>query len=96
MDEKLYPQSFKSYYEVSTQYVLNGCDQCYFTGYKGRKAVYEVIPLDRELSALVKSGEMNAESVLKQKGIGSLSANAFDLFALGETTIEEIYPLLLN
>jgi general secretion pathway protein E/type IV pilus assembly protein PilB len=73
-----------------------GCDQCYFTGYKGRKAVYEVIPLDRELSTLVKAGDMNVDEVLKEKGIGTLSANAFDLFAAGETSIEEIYPLLLN
>lgn len=96
MKETLYPQSFKPYYPVDEQYVANGCDQCYFTGYKSRKAVYEVIPLDRELSALVKAGDMNVDEVLKEKGIGTLSANAFDLFAAGETSIEEIYPLLLN
>ncbi|MES2457413.1 MAG: GspE/PulE family protein [Bacteroidota bacterium] len=96
MDEQLYPQSFKPYYPVEMHYTAKGCDQCYFTGYKGRKAVYEVIPLDRELSALVKSGEMNADALLKEKGIGTLSANAFDLFATGASSIEEIYPLLLN
>ena len=96
MDEKRYPQSFKPYYEVKTHYVLQGCDCCYFTGFKGRKAVYEVIPLDRELSELLKSGDGGVETLLKQKGIGSLSANAFDLFAAGDTSIEEIYPLLLN
>ncbi|HKG08715.1 MAG TPA: GspE/PulE family protein [Pedobacter sp.] len=94
--QDLYPQSFKPYYPVADQQVAKGCDQCYFTGYKGRKAVYEVIPLDRELSALVKAGDMNADETLKAKGIGTLSANAFDLFASGATSIEEIYPLLLN
>ncbi|WP_285060257.1 GspE/PulE family protein [Pedobacter ginsengisoli] len=96
MKEAMYPQSFKAYYPVDEQYIAMGCDQCYFTGYKGRKAVYEVIPLDRELSALVKAGDMNVDGMLKEKGIGTLSANAFDLFAAGETSIEEIYPLLLN
>jgi type IV pilus assembly protein PilB len=96
MKDELYPQSFKPYYPVDEQFVAKGCDKCYFTGYRGRKAVYEVIPLDRELSALVKAGDMNADAVLQAKGIGTLSANAFDLFANGETAIEEIYPLLLN
>lgn len=96
VNREQFPKDFKPYYDVQMHYVAQGCEYCYFTGYKGRKAVYEVILLDRELSNLVKSAEMNVESILNDKGIGSLSANAFDLFAGGETTIEEVYPLLKN
>lgn len=27
-----------------------GCEYCYYTGYSGRKAIYEVIPIDDELA----------------------------------------------
>lgn len=33
-----------------------GCKRCFYTGYSGRRAVYEVIPMDDELSAAARSG----------------------------------------
>lgn len=91
-----YPGNFSPFYKLETHFVSGGCDNCYNTGFSGRKAVYEVLPIDNELAMLIKSGEMNAASVLKAKGIKSLAENAFDMFAAGETSLEEIYPLLLN
>lgn len=95
-DEGSYPKSFRPFYAVDEHYLPGGCPKCYNTGFSGRKAVYEVVPMDRELAALVKAGELNAEEVLKEKGIRSLAENAFALFAAGETSLEEIYPLLIN
>lgn len=92
----LYPRSFKPYTIVSNHFVAKGCDQCYQTGYSGRKAVYEVIPMDTALADLIKSAESNITDCLREKGIHSLSENAFELFAGGETSLEEIYPLLMN
>jgi type IV pilus assembly protein PilB len=91
-----YPGSFRPFYKIDSHFVPGGCDSCYNTGFSGRKAVYEVLPIDNELAMLIKAGEMNAESALKAKGIKSLAQNAFDMFAAGETSLEEIYPLLLN
>jgi len=95
-DEDGYPKSFRPFYDVAEHYLPGGCPKCYNTGFSGRKAVYEVVPMDRELAALVKAGELNAEDVLNKKGIRSLAENAFALFAAGETSLEEIYPLLIN
>jgi len=95
-DETGYPRSFKPFYKVEQHCLAEGCSQCYHTGFSGRKAVYEVIAMDRDLAALVKASEMNAEVMLKEKGIKSLAENAFALFAGGETSLEEIYPLLMN
>jgi type IV pilus assembly protein PilB len=95
-DSGLYPKQFKPYLEVVEHYVANGCEHCYFTGYKGRKAVYEVIPIDQELSAEIKGGNMNINELLKKRGVHTLAENAFNLFSAGQTSIEEIYPLLLN
>lgn len=95
-DETGYPRSFRPFYKVAQHCLPEGCPQCYHTGFSGRKAVYEVIAMDRDLAALVKASEMNAETILKEKGIKSLAENAFALFAGGETSLEEIYPLLMN
>jgi len=95
-DSSQYPKQFKPYLEVVEHYIANGCEHCYFTGYKGRKAVYEVIPIDQELSAEIKSGNMNINGLLKERGVLTLAENAFNLFSAGQTSIEEIYPLLLN
>ncbi|SMD08396.1 GspE/PulE family protein [Pedobacter africanus] len=96
MDHKLYPKSFSPPFEVNQHWVAKGCDQCYFTGYKGRKAVYEVIPLDQELAHQIKAGNQQPEELLKERGIDTIAANAFALFAGGHTSLEEVYPLLLN
>ena len=95
-DTTLYPRQFKPYREISGHFVAKGCEQCYFTGYKGRKAVYEVIPIDRDLAYEIKNGNMNVDALLKDRGVQTLAENSFNLFAAGQTSIEEIYPLLFN
>jgi len=92
----LYPRQFKAYSKVHHHITAKGCEQCYYTGYKGRKAVYEVIPVDQELSLQIKNGNMYVNDLLNDRGIHTLAENAFQLFSSGLTSIEEIYPLLFN
>ena len=91
-----YPTQFSPPQKLTTQFVAKGCNHCYYTGYKGRKAVYEVIPIDGELALQIKQENMYIDEHLKSRNINTLGGNAFELFANGETTLEEIYPLLLN
>lgn len=95
-DPSSYPKQFKPFAPVARHYVARGCEHCYYTGYSGRKAVYEVIPLDQELTFEIKQGNMYINPLLEARGIKSLAENAFALFASGDTTIEEIYPLLFT
>ncbi|MDB5008364.1 MAG: epsE 1 [Mucilaginibacter sp.] len=95
-DESLYPKQFAPYNKVSRHCIPKGCEQCYYTGYKGRKAVYEVIPIDQELAFEIKKGNMYIQDLLKDRGVQTLAENAFKLFAENLTSIEEIYPLLFN
>jgi len=76
------------------QFVAVGCDACHYTGYKGRTAVYEVIPIDMELSESIKKAEMRVETLLRDRGIVSLAAQALQLIHSGVTSLEEAYPLL--
>jgi type IV pilus assembly protein PilB len=93
---KLFPKKFKPYRPISHHFVAKGCNECYHTGYKGRKAVYEVIPIDEELAEFIKNSNFAVGDLLKKKGIRTLSENAFELFEQGLTTMEEVYPLLIN
>ncbi|WP_158829395.1 GspE/PulE family protein [Mucilaginibacter lacusdianchii] len=95
-DAKLYPRQFKPYQQVSHHFVPTGCEACYYTGYKGRKAVYEVIPIDQELAIEIKNENMYIQELLRERGVQTLAENAFGLFANGDTSLEEIYPLLFN
>jgi general secretion pathway protein E/type IV pilus assembly protein PilB len=96
VDKNVYPKQFKPFYEVPYHYTAKGCESCFYTGYKGRKAVYEVIPLDQELSVEIKHGNLYIDPLLKERGIKTLAENSFALFAAGETSIDEIYPLLFT
>jgi type IV pilus assembly protein PilB len=94
--EELYPPKFKPNAAIEYQYVPVGCNKCFNTGYKGRKAIFEVIPIDEELSNEIKTSNQKIDSLLKERKIKTLSENAFELFEKGESSIEEIYPILIN
>lgn len=95
-DPALYPRRFVPFRPVLTHYLATGCDTCYGTGYRGRQAVYEVIPLDTELADNLKANNFNVSHLLLERRITTLAENAFALFERGETTLEEIYPLLFG
>lgn len=96
MDDQGYPRHFRPFVPVPTKHVAVGCELCYYTGYRGRKAVYEVIPVDQDFALAIKNGQLQISDLLSQKGIGTLAGNAFELFKNGETSLDEVYPLLVN
>lgn len=71
-----------------------GCPQCYYTGYKGRKAIYEVIPVDKQIQQAIRSSQNDIENLLKERGITTLKDSAMELLNRGETTMEEILPII--
>ncbi|MGB3948538.1 MAG: GspE/PulE family protein [Bacteroidia bacterium] len=95
-DPKFFPKTFKAPRTVLVHSVAKGCEYCHYTGYKGRKAIYEVIPIDYELASHIKSNSFSVTELLKERNIKTLSENAFDLFEKGITSVDEIYPILLN
>lgn len=71
-----------------------GCEHCFYTGYAGRRAVYEVIPLDDELAAAARADRADVAPLLAERGIPSLRDAVVELFRRGETSIDEVIPLL--
>jgi type II secretory ATPase GspE/PulE/Tfp pilus assembly ATPase PilB-like protein len=81
---------------ITKQYKASGCNQCYFTGFTGRKAIYEVINITKELGEQIKHNATDIDAYCKLNKINKLADNALQLFKLGETTLEEIYPYLIH
>ncbi|MCB2196740.1 MAG: GspE/PulE family protein [Bacteroidetes bacterium] len=95
-DPTLYPRNFKAPHAIKEHYVAKGCDECFYTGYKGRKAVYEIIPVNHDLAERIRQQTTDDEKLIKKYKFKSLSNSAFELFSSGHTSIEEIYPILIN
>lgn len=90
-----FPIQFQFPYEIDSYCKPVGCNQCYHTGYKGRTAIYEVLNIDFKTAAAIKTNTIN-EVFEDNKDYKSLSDKAFDILAKGETSLEEIYSILIN
>ena len=77
-------------------YAAKGCENCYYTGYKGRKAVYEVIPIKGELSEAVKEKRANISELLARHKIKTLRDSAISLLIEGLISQDDILPFLNN
>jgi general secretion pathway protein E/type IV pilus assembly protein PilB len=91
-----FPKGFNRELIINNQNVATGCPECFYTGYSGRKAVFEVIPVDSLIIDKIRKNEQDVSNILVEKRIEKISDTALNLFLQGETTLEEIYPILLN
>lgn len=94
--ENMFPQNFKKKSSIYEHHVAVGCKKCFFTGFNGRKAIYEVIPVDVQASDFIISNEKNVAEYFKSIQVKTLQDSAVEILIAGETSVEEIYPLLLN
>jgi type IV pilus assembly protein PilB len=69
-----------------------GCATCSQTGYKGRVAIYEVMPITREVKDLVLQSAPPVEiaKVARDQGMRTLRESALQKVADGVTTLEEV------
>jgi len=86
----------KDKYKSKWHYTAQGCEYCYYTGYKGRRAIFEVIPINTDIAQNIKNEVYNINEYLKTKSIKTMQEIAIDLVCDGETSFNEIYPILLN
>ncbi|MFH0985948.1 MAG: ATPase, T2SS/T4P/T4SS family [Candidatus Omnitrophota bacterium] len=69
-----------------------GCKACNFTGYKGRTAIYEILPMTEKIKALIQE-KATAQAINKQavlEGMRTLYQCGFDKVISGITTFEEV------
>jgi type IV pilus assembly protein PilB len=90
-----FPMSYKLPYPIVKNYKAEGCNKCYHTGYKGRRAIYEVLTINSAIAESVKNNTIT-KLFSNDENYKSLSDKAFDILAEGETSLEEIYAILIN
>lgn len=74
-----------------TIYIGKGCSKCNYTGYSGRRAVFEIMKVDEKVRKLIYNGENidTLRAYIEEKGMLSLKEAAEDFVKKGITTIEE-------
>lgn len=94
-DPKDFPLNFKFPYEIKSYYKPVGCNKCFHTGYKGRTAIYEILNIDHMIAESIKNNTIT-KLYSNDGNYKSLPEKAFEILASGETSLEEIYSILIN
>lgn len=76
----------------ATFYCAKGCSSCHHSGYNGRMAVYEILPINNGLSDLIARGSTASElrSKARENGFRTLREAAIARMTRGETSCEEV------
>lgn len=92
----LFPEGFNQKDKIKRHFLPKGCNSCYFTGYQGRKAIYEIIPITGRLEMAIKHNELQIDEYLAEQNLDTLKTNAIEMIISGETSIDEVYSILAN
>jgi type IV pilus assembly protein PilB len=71
-------------------YRANGCLQCTGTGYHGRVAVYEVLPVEGRVRSLIESSTEEIYAAAVAGGMTTLRQDGLRLCLAGVTSVEEV------
>ena len=90
LDHKFYDLSYPP--EKETVFAPNGCDACSRTGYKGRRALFEVLEVDEDIeSAIVKrANATQIQEMALSKGMKTLREDGWSKVFKGVTSVTEI------
>ncbi len=83
-------------HNVAQVYRAVGCPSCHETGYRGRMAVHEIMPITHEVSAMIASRAPTEEimHVAANYGYRTMQQDALDRILDGKTTVKESQRLL--
>ena len=78
--------------EDITLYSGKGCENCEYTGYKGREAIYEVMIMSDKIRQAILEGRATSEirKIAIEEGMNTLRKSGLKKVIKGITTIEEI------
>ena len=73
-----------------------GCDDCDHTGYRGRKAIYEILSVSHEIHKMIINAD-NDDNIKRQaiaEGMKTLRKDGIEQILNGTTTLEELRRLV--
>lgn len=94
VDPKTFPMGFAIPKDLEYHSIPVGCNECHHTGYHGRKALYEILPVQKDLENDIKENVLEIDAYMDEHRIPSLRDNALALVRQGTTSVEEVYALL--
>ena len=75
-------------------YQTGECANCHYTGYSGRVAIYEVIPIDNQIGHYIRNNELATSDNLIQ--YTSLRDRASELLLSGQTSWDEVKQYIIE
>ncbi|MCP4430873.1 MAG: type II/IV secretion system protein [Gammaproteobacteria bacterium] len=81
---------------LENAYQAKGCDQCNQTGYKGRLSISEVMLLNDDFRSAALKGTDNIQQLARSFGMESMVMDGFDKIRSGQTTVEELFRVVLE
>ncbi|KAA2216553.1 GspE/PulE family protein [Maribacter flavus] len=96
IDTAQFPTGFEIPKDLKDHYVAQGCNECHHTGYQGREAVYEIVPITKNLQASIRENRLEIDDLLQTMEWSTLSDNAIQLIRKGITSVDEAFPLLTS
>lgn len=84
--------------EIANQLVYKavGCSSCHYSGYTGRQAIYEVMPITEEIRDELKLNSVSKNEVYKTLHIKTLQQQALELVKTGVTSFEEVQAYFID
>ncbi len=74
-----------------TFYKGKGCPDCFYTGYRGRMAVFEILVFSSDMKRAITSGDaMALEKAIDESGFVPILTNGVELVMEGQTTAKEV------
>ncbi len=96
--DKIPPVLSKIQPGLKTIYKAVGCEQCARTGYLGRFAIYELMPMTDEIARLTlqKASTSEIRVAAEKDGMQTLEDRAYRRVVAGDTSIEEVMRVTLG
>ena len=90
LDRKYYTLDYPP--EKETVFEPNGCDECTRTGYKGRRALFEVLDVDEEIEGAIvrRENATQIRNLALSKGMKTLREDGWTKVFKGVTSVKEV------
>ncbi len=88
--QEIVAAQWQKQFAIITHYEPKGCPSCHYTGFKGREAVFEILPIDESLQLAIKEGTRLPTDYLKKYQLNSLQENLAELVRKGISPISEV------
>lgn len=77
-------------YEKRRFFRARGCEACHGSGYQGRMAIHELLPVDVSIQRAIAQGSEDMDALAKQAGMISLAEDGIQKAAAGHTSLAEV------